>query len=201
MWSESEGGWYIERLTKRELIELKNGEKIVGCNSKDEDCNDYCMHGYCRWNDKALKKLKEYEDLEEQLEKVYGEHDGLLETAVKSLVKYNGEKPRKARLLTDEDADRWEEYKKLEEQGLLLRLSCKVGDTIYRINQYAKEPIISMKVLQVRFSELCIGNSFLRIDAMNDEDMGEFCYFKNDIGKTVFLTKEAAEAALKEMEK
>ena len=92
-------------------------------------------------------------------------------------------------------------YKKLDEQGLLLLLPCKVGDTVYRINPYAIEPIISMKVLQIRFCELYVGNSFLRIDAINDEDMGEFCYFKNDIGKTVFLTKEEAEAALKEMEK
>ena len=56
----------MERLTKRELIELKDGQKIVACNSKDDECNDYCMHGYCKWNDEALKKLKEYEDLEER---------------------------------------------------------------------------------------------------------------------------------------
>lgn len=100
-----------------------------------------------------------------------------------------------------EAMDGLDEYKTLEEQGLLVRLPCKVGDTVYRINPYAIEPIISMKVLQIRFGELCVGNSFLRIDAVNDEDTGEFCYFKNDIGKTVFLTKETAEAALKEMEK
>ena len=57
----------MERLTKRELIEPKIGKKIVGCNYKDEDCNDSCLvHVSCRWNDKALEKLKEYEDLEEQ---------------------------------------------------------------------------------------------------------------------------------------
>ena len=92
-----------------------------------------------------------------------------------------------------------EEYENLEKQGLLLKLPCKVGDTIYRINQYAKEPIISMKVSQVRFGELYVGNSFLRIDAINDEDFGGFCYFKDDIGKTVFLTKEEAEAELQKL--
>lgn len=96
--------------------------------------------------------------------------------------------------------DGFNKYMELEEQGLLVRLPCKVGDTIFRINKYAKEPIISMKVLQIRFGELYIGNSFLRIDAINDEDMGEFCYFKDDIGKTVFLTKSEAEATLAEME-
>ena len=93
-----------------------------------------------------------------------------------------------------------EEYENLEKQGLLLKLPCKVGATIYRINQYAKEPIISMKVLQVHFGESYVGNSFLRIYAINDEDFGEFCYFKNDIGKTVFLTKEEAEQALKKLQ-
>lgn len=56
----------MERLTKKELLKKQNGKEIIGCNYKDEDCDDSCMYGYCRWNDKALKKLKEYEDLEEQ---------------------------------------------------------------------------------------------------------------------------------------
>jgi len=98
-----------------------------------------------------------------------------------------------------EAVDKLAEYEDQEEQGMMLRLPCKVGDTVYRINPYAIEPIISMKVLQIRFGELYVGNSFLRIDAINDEDMGEICYFKNDVGKTVFLTKEEAEAALERM--
>ena len=55
----------MKRLTKRELSE-NNGKQIVLCNHKEEDCNDSCMHRRCRWNEKALRKLKEYEDLEEQ---------------------------------------------------------------------------------------------------------------------------------------
>ena len=92
-------------------------------------------------------------------------------------------------------------YEEAEEQGLLLRLPCKVGDTIYRINQYAKEPIIFMKVLRVRFGELYAGNKFLRIDAINDEDMGEFCYLQSEFGRNVFFAKEEAEQALARMEK
>ena len=143
----------MERLTKKELTE--SGDVLCNIQSgpcnENPDCNDSCLYGICGWGKKALCKLKEYEDA--------------------------------------------------EEQGLLLRLPCKVGDTIYRINQYAKEPIISMKVLQIRFGELYAGNSFLRIDAINDEDMGEFCYFKRDIGKTIFLTKEEAEQALMKKER
>ena len=36
----------------------------------------------------------------------------------------------KSRLLTDEDVDKWEEYKQLEEQGRLIKLPCKGGDTV-----------------------------------------------------------------------
>ena len=58
----------MERLTKRELI---NG-KYIGCNieigqmNSCPDCNDSCMYGTCKWQEKANQKLKEYEDLEEQ---------------------------------------------------------------------------------------------------------------------------------------
>ena len=36
-------------------------------------------------------------------------------------------------------AEKLKEYEDLEEQGLLLRLPCKVGDALYRINKGAKE--------------------------------------------------------------
>lgn len=64
----------------------------------------------------AYKKLKEYKDLEDQLESVYGECNGLLEVVVNNLVKHESVdigKPYKARLLTDEDVDKWDKYKEL----------------------------------------------------------------------------------------
>ncbi|MBQ3513453.1 MAG: hypothetical protein IJA32_06600 [Lachnospiraceae bacterium] len=91
------------------------------------------------------------------------------------------------------------EYEDAEEQGLFLRLPCKVGDTIYRINIGAKEPIIKMRVLQVQWKQLHKDRVIIRIDAINDDDMGESCYLLEDIGKTVFLTKEEAEQALEQM--
>ena len=91
------------------------------------------------------------------------------------------------------------ELEDLEEQGLLLKLPCKVGDTVYRINQYAKEPIFSMKVIRVCFKESYIGYSTFYMHAIDDEDSGEFCYFQRDIGKTVFLTKAEAEKALSKL--
>ena len=90
-------------------------------------------------------------------------------------------------------------YEDLEEQGRLIKLPCKVGDIIYRVNAGAKEPVIKMRVLQVNYKQLHKDRIIIRIDAMNDNDMGESCYLLEDFGKTVFLTKSEAEAKLKEL--
>ena len=90
-------------------------------------------------------------------------------------------------------------YRDAEEQGLLLRLPCKVGDAIYRINIGAKDPIIKMRVLQVYWKQLHKDRIIMRIDAIDDDSMGESCYLLEDIGETVFLTKEEAEQKLAEI--
>lgn len=90
------------------------------------------------------------------------------------------------------------DYEDLEEQGLLVRLPCKVGDTVYRVNAGAKQPIIPMTVSEIHF--LCYKNErAVRFDAIGKEDMGESCYRLEDIGRIVFLTHEEAEKKLEEM--
>ena len=91
------------------------------------------------------------------------------------------------------------DYEDLEEQGRLVKLPCKVGDIIYRVNAGAKEPVIKIRVLQVNYKQLHKDRIIIRIDAMNDNDMGESCYLLEDFGKNVFLTKSEAEAKLKEL--
>lgn len=89
-------------------------------------------------------------------------------------------------------------YKEAEKQGLLVRLPCKVGDTVYRVNAGAKQPIIPMIVSEIHF--LCYKNErAVRFDAIGKEDMGESCYRLEDIGRIVFLTHEEAERKLEEM--
>ncbi|HBD40585.1 MAG TPA: hypothetical protein DC035_02745 [Lachnospiraceae bacterium] len=90
------------------------------------------------------------------------------------------------------------ELEDLEEQGLLLRLPCKVGDTLYCITPYVKEPIIEAHVLQMNIKQFYNKRIIVRIDVMNK--MGESCYFLDDIGKKIFLSREEAEAKLAEME-
>ena len=96
--------------------------------------------------------------------------------------------------------ERLKRYEDAEEQGLLLRLPCKIGDALYRVNKDAKEPVIAMRALQVYVKQLHKDRTVIRIDAINDNDMDESCYFLEDIGKKVFLTRKEAENKLKEME-
>lgn len=96
--------------------------------------------------------------------------------------------------------EEFKSYKEAEKQGLLVRLPCKVGDMVYRVNVGAKQPIIPMTVSEIHF--LCYKNErVVRIDAIDKEDMGESCYRLEDIGRIVFLTNEEAEKKLEEMKK
>lgn len=61
----------------------------------------------------VIEKCCYYEDMEERLEKVYGEFDGMIETIVSHLEKHEGVdvgSPGKALLLTDDDVDKWKKY-------------------------------------------------------------------------------------------
>ena len=64
----------------------------------------------------ALKEVYQYREMDRKLRVAYGDCDGLLEVAINGLCKHSGidiENPIKARLLTDEDVDKWENYLKI----------------------------------------------------------------------------------------
>lgn len=84
-------------------------------------------------------------------------------------------------------------WRNAEEQGLLVRLPCKVGDIMFRINKGAKNPIIELTVTQINITRRSYNLEVI------DRDCGELMCFKNDIGKTIFLTREEAEKKLEEM--
>lgn len=90
------------------------------------------------------------------------------------------------------------EYEDAEEQGLLLRLPCKVGDILYFAHH---DRVIPSEVLSVKYHvEAENYGVFIRdrltIDVEGISTEIDFC----DIGKTVFLTREEAEAKLKGVE-
>ena len=87
------------------------------------------------------------------------------------------------------------DYRNAEEQGLLLRLPCKVGDSLY---QPIHKDINEYKVIGICFD--ITKNEWLFEVAIQIglEWIKTVCEF-GCIGKTVFLTKEEAEQALKQM--
>ena len=92
-------------------------------------------------------------------------------------------------------------YKDLEEQGLLLRLPCKVEDTIYVNGILGVGEVEEYKVIRVDYhSNLATKRSEFYIEALlvsNPEN--SIGFYDKEIGKTVFLTQAEAEAKLKEL--
>lgn len=90
------------------------------------------------------------------------------------------------------------QYEEMEKSGRLRIFPCTIGDTVYRINKGAEQPIISLQVLNFKIFNNNLVESF-KMECADEWD-GGYSYRKTDIGRDVFITKEAAEKALKEME-
>lgn len=124
-------------------------------------------------------------------------------------------------------ADKLAEYEDAEEQGLILRLPCKVGDTVYvdstmlpiedmecyedidnKIPSYFPGRVVSFRFAKRNWMKIAVKAKWLH-EWIDDETGPESDYIECEkncsillsmIGKTVFLTREEAESKLKEME-
>ena len=81
-------------------------------------------------------------------------------------------------------------YKEAEEQGLLVRLPCKVGDDLYCIvnGEVKKLKVHSFGVPDFEITDI----EFKYVDGF------KIVRFVGEVGKTVFLTREEAEKKLEE---
>lgn len=95
--------------------------------------------------------------------------------------------PRKCKYISDA-LEKLADYEDLEEQGRLVKLPCKVGDTVYYINP-DKNTINELVVY---------GFDIRPLQRFVYDYMGARFNF-NQFGKTVFLTESEAEAKLKEL--
>lgn len=86
------------------------------------------------------------------------------------------------------------EYEDLEEQGRLIRLPCRPNDIVYRINKEVREPIIRMSVERI----VLFDNSYAL--EVTDKYGKHLLFMADDIGKTLYITYEEAQAKLAEME-
>lgn len=117
------------------------------------------------------------------------------------------------------------DYEDLEEQGLLLKLPCKVGDTVYvdssalpiedmecyedvenPIPQYFIGRVVSFRFAKRNWMKISVKATWLfefvdeetGPDAKYIDSEKSFSFPLSAIGKTVFLTQEQAEEKLKE---
>lgn len=81
------------------------------------------------------------------------------------------------RFFEGDAVDKLAEYEDLEEQNRLLKLPCEIGQRVYMIYQFCGKGAWEIEEHEIRLEDL------------------------ENIGKTVFLTREEAEAALKELER
>lgn len=94
------------------------------------------------------------------------------------------------------------ELEDLEEQGLLLRLPCKIGETVYQImvagiNESKK---IIYRVYEAKVFKYSLDSITLCFwTETKDKFKYKYEIAISEFGKTVFLTKEEAEKALAEM--
>lgn len=122
--------------------------------------------------------------------------------------------------------ERLKEYEDLEEQGGLVKLPCKVGDTVYvdntilpiedmecyedidnKIPLYFPARVVSLRFAKRNWMKIAVKAKWLH-EWIDDETGPESDYIECEknftillsmIGKTVFLTKPEAEAKLKEL--
>ena len=90
--------------------------------------------------------------------------------------------------------EKLKDYEDAEEQGRFVKLPCKVGDTVYGMSM---GKFISLTVNEI--SIFCIkGEKIINAKCQSNDEFRN--YVEWEFGKTVFFTREEAEAKLKEME-
>lgn len=91
-----------------------------------------------------------------------------------------------------------QDYEDMEEEGTLLKLPCKINDIVYTVDK-SKQIIKSMKICNIQITTYKI-IYFNWIANEKPYTYNKTGFFLDDLNKTVFLTKEAAEEELKKME-
>lgn len=197
----------MERLTKRDT----DGQAMMDCEKCKADWTgkhgkpmDDCTALYCR--NRLKDRLAAYEDTGRTPEEV---------TALGSLFDYALEE---SKTLTEQLAllNCLRELAEADKEGRLVVLPCKVGDTVWA----ASGKIIKCEIDEIYLCDSgeieflvsfnCDGADCKRCPFNNwTQDCSGECYcdceygngsFKDsDIGKTIFLTREAAEKALEAM--
>lgn len=114
----------------------------------------------------------------------------------------DGYERRIARVKNQQLIDKLVEYEDLEEQGRLIKLPCKVGDTVWD-NDYGKPYAYTITAFSFGECEEYINEPVTTKEVVfyyaNSSGSITGSFAESEIGKSVFLSKSEAEAKLKEL--
>ena len=146
-------------------------------------CNGDCFRG-CTWEEAAWSRLAAYEDT------------GLTPERCAEFARADAE----GRYIVMRDAEqegvaRLRELAKADKDGRVVVLPCKVGDTLYEVT--GRKTISEYRVKAIRVELFCVFIEWEIEKGFVWQSLAGIT--QNEIGKTVFLTREEAEAALEAM--
>lgn len=159
----------------------------------EDDCRSYCCDetetpqcDICPVQE-AIERLKQYEDTGLSPEGIIK-----AQSAIKSALGL---------------ACELQSYRDAEKEGRLMMLPCKAGDTVY-VNKkcfndwycfFEFKPFVRAKVVNFKYRQKEIKMNLRPLTERTANTRYHVFFSLSSIGKTVFLTREEAEAALKEV--
>lgn len=175
----------MERLTKYLASGAADYNYPAGCYSGN-DCNDRVAKSAYRQT--CVERLAAYEETGLTPEESKRMSNILMDVGID----YNCSWEYVKNWLLD---DRLRELDEADKDGRVVVLPCKAGDTVYEVT--SRKTISEYRVKAIRVELFC---TFIEWDIVAGfVDKSIFGVPVDEIGKTVFLTREEAEAALEAM--
>ena len=183
----------MERLTK-DFSELGNGKEYTPCIS----CDSRGLCNYCDYPEKAVagdcylmdiyNRLAAYEDTGLTLEEVEYTKLALMGKAIAEINEFDGL-----------PVDRLKELAAADKEDRVVVLPCKVGDTVWVTGRDKVAREMTLEPPDIR--TVCTDEDNLCMALCNRRPDG-FCAYRlrndgSDMNKTVFLTRNEAEEALR----
>mgnify|MGYP004462834683 CR=1 FL=1 len=168
----------MERLTEKHYLGTDHYMKCSGNCNVDMDCI------YCPSFDRLVERLAAYEDTGLQPESVEALKLSMMGKAISEITEFDGL-----------PIDRLRELAKADKDGRVEVLPCKVDDRLYEVTGRKTISVYKVRAIRVELFGLFIewdiveGFAWQSLSGIN----------AGEIGKTVFLTREAAEEALEAM--
>lgn len=89
----------------------------------------------------------------------------------------------------------YQDCKYFKDKSLIIELPCKVGDTVFVIEKYVPDPSEKPRIIEAQISH--IKHRQFVAYGIDENNLGEWCFSRKHIGKSVFYSREEAEKALR----